>query len=110
MDQRRYGSVYYTFQQAGWARGLNVGLTAFYMGDRQAGRFTRLTVNNDAYRLIPVPAYTQLDASVGYSLARFSARAKVSNVLNVLNHHVYDDNSVNPIAPRMLSATVSYRW
>ena len=104
------GSVYYTFQQAGWARGLNVGLTAFYMGDRQAGRSTRLTVNNDAYRLIPVPAYTQLDASVGYSLARFSARAKVSNVLNVLNHHVYDDNSVNPIAPRMLSATVSYRW
>lgn len=109
------GSVYYSFQRTGdgafrWARGLNVGLTAFYMGERQAGRPTRLTVNNDTFRLIPVPAYTQIDASVGYSLTRFSIRAKVSNVLNVLNHHVYDDNSVNPIAPRMLSATVSYRW
>lgn len=109
------GSVYYAFRQSGsgafrWARGLNLGLTAFYMGERVAGRSTRLTVNNDTYRLIPVPAFTQLDASVGYSLARFSVRAKVSNVLNVLSYQIHDDNSVNPIAPRMLSATVSYRW
>lgn len=103
-------SVYYAVPGNGWAKGLNVGLTAFYMGDRQAGRSTRLTVNNDAYRLIPVPAYTQLDASVGYSLARFSIRAKVSNLLNELSYNIHDDNSVNPIAPRMFSTTVSYRW
>jgi iron complex outermembrane receptor protein len=104
------GSVYYAFQQANWARGLNVGLTAFYMGERVAGRSTRLTINNDTYRLIPVPAFTQIDASVGYSLSRFGVRAKVSNILNVLSYQIHDDNSVNPIAPRMLSATVSYRW
>ena len=104
------GSVYYNFLRNNWAKGLNVGLTAFYMGERVAGRSTRLTVNNDTYRLIPVPAFTQLDASVGYSLARFSVRAKVSNVLNALSYQIHDDNSINPIAPRMLSATVSYRW
>ncbi|MDB5241626.1 MAG: ferrichrome-iron receptor [Spirosoma sp.] len=104
------GSIYYSFQRTGWAKGLNMGLTAFYMGQRVAGRSTRLTVNSDTYQLIPVPAFTQLDASVGYSLDRFSVRAKVSNVLNVLSYQIHDDNSVNPIAPRMLSATVSYRW
>lgn len=104
------GSVYYAFRQSNWAKGLNLGLTAFYMGERVAGRSTRLTINNDTYRLIPVPAFTQIDASVGYSLARFGVRAKVSNVLNVLSYQLHDDNSVNPIAPRMLSATVSYRW
>ena len=104
------GSVYYAFQRAGLLRGLNLGLTAFYMGERVAGRSTRLTVNNDTFRLIPVPAFTQVDASVGYSLSRFGVRAKVSNLLNVLSYQLHDDNSVNPIAPRMLSATVSYRW
>ena len=108
-------SLYYAVQRPGgaafrWTRGLNAGLTAFYMGERVAGRSTRLTVSNDAYRLMPVPAFVQLDASVGYTLPRFSIRAKVSNLLNVLSYQVHDDNSVNPIAPRMLSATVSYRW
>lgn len=64
----------------------------------------------DAFRLIPLPAYTQLDASVGYSLPRLSVRAKLSNILNALSYNVHDDNSINPIAPRMVSTTVSWRW
>ncbi|QJW89009.1 TonB-dependent receptor [Spirosoma taeanense] len=103
-------SVYYAIQREGWAKGLNLGLTAFYMGERVAGRSTRVTVNNDTYRLMPIPAFTQLDASVGYSLPRISIRAKVSNLLNVLSYQVHDDNSVNPIAPRMFSTTIFYRW
>ncbi len=103
-------SLYYAVPGSGWAKGLNLGLTAFYMGERQAGRSTRLTVANDAYRLIPLPAYVQLDASVGYSLPRFSVRAKLSNLLNALSYNVHDDNSINPIAPRMLSVTTSWRW
>jgi iron complex outermembrane recepter protein len=102
-------SVYYNLPTTSRLRGLNLGLTAFYMGDRQAGRSTRVTVANDAFRLIPLPAYTQVDASVGYSLARFSVRAKLSNVFNVLSYNVHDDNSINPIAPRMVSTTVAWR-
>lgn len=108
-------SVYYAVRQSngatfGWAKGLNFGLTGFYMGERVAGRSTRLTVNNDTFRLIPIPSYVQVDASAGYSLARFSVRAKVSNLLNALSYQIHDDNSVNPIAPRLFSMTVSYRW
>ncbi|HEX9957886.1 MAG TPA: TonB-dependent receptor, partial [Fibrella sp.] len=104
------GSVFYTIQRPGFGQGLQLGLTAFYMGERQAGRSTRLTVNNDTFRLITVPAYTQLNASVGYVRPRYAIRANATNLLNALNYNVHDDNSINPIAPRQVSATLSWMW
>lgn len=102
-------SVYYTFSNTK-LKGLNLGLTAMYFGERVAGRSTRLTVTNDAFKLIPVNAYTQIDASAGYNFTKFSIRAKVSNLLNEMSYNIHDDNSVNPIAPRQVSVTVGYKW
>lgn len=99
-------SVFYTFEN-GALRGLNLGATALYIGERQAGRST--TEANPNYRLISLPDYAQLDASVGYTYDRLSLRVKLSNVLNQLSYNVHDDNSVNPIAPRQFSATLGYR-
>ncbi|WP_426491684.1 TonB-dependent siderophore receptor [Hymenobacter sp. 102] len=101
-------SVFYTFN-GGVLNGLNLGLTTLYIGERQAGRSTRSNIPGDAFRLIPLPAYTQFDASVGYTYDRLSLRLKLSNVLNQLSYNVHDDNSVNPIAPRQFAATVGYR-
>ncbi|RSK43942.1 TonB-dependent receptor [Hymenobacter rigui] len=101
-------SVFYTFD-GGVLNGLNLGITTLYIGERQAGRSTRGNIVNDNYRLIPLPAYTQFDASVGYTYDRLSLRLKLSNVLNQLSYNVHDDNSVNPIAPRQFAATVGYR-
>lgn len=100
-------SVYYTF--AGALKGFNAGLMSFYVGDRVAGRSTRTTVANDTYKLMTVPNYFQFDASAGYSFVNVSVRVKVSNLLNELSYNVHDDNSVNPIAPRMFSASVAYK-
>jgi iron complex outermembrane recepter protein len=102
-------SVYYTFSDTK-LKGVNIGVTAMYFGERVAGRSTRLTVVNDTYKLIPLSAYTQIDLNAGYNFTKFSIRAKVSNLLNELSYNVHDDNSVNPIAPRQLSVTVGYRW
>ena len=102
-------SIYYTFSDTK-LKGLNLGLTAMYFGERQAGRSTRLTVTNDVYKLIPVNAYTQIDLSAGYNFTKFSIRTKVSNILNEMSYNIHDDNSVNPIAPRMASVTVAYKW
>ncbi len=102
-------SIYYTFSDTK-LKGLNLGLTALYFGERMAGRSTRLTVNNDVFKLIPVNAYTQIDASVGYNFTKVFIRAKVSNLLNELSYNIHDDNSVNPIAPRMASVTLGFRW
>ncbi len=101
-------SASYTVPE-GRLRGLSAGLVTYYVGERQAGRSTRLTVKNDAFRLIPLAAYTQLDASVGYTLDRLTLRVKLSNVLNQLSYNVHDDNSVNPIAPRQFATTLTYQ-
>lgn len=102
-------SVFYVFQGK-TLRGFSLGLVTLYTGERQAGRSTRLTVKNDAYRLIPIAGFTQVDATAGYSGARFSVRVKAANLTNALSYFVHDDNSVNPIAPRNYSATVAYRF
>jgi iron complex outermembrane receptor protein len=100
-------SVYYTIEQ-GSLKGLNVGLLGFYMGDRVAGRSPN--IKNPTYKLMPVESYFQFDASAGYTINNISVRIKVSNLLNEFSYNAHDDNSVNPIAPRMFSATLGYKW
>lgn len=101
-------SVYYKFSNTMF-KNFNVGFTTFYIGERVAGRSTRTNVNNDTYKLMPIPNYFLFDIMAGYSLENISLRVRVSNILNELSYNVHDDNSVNPIAPRQFSATVSYK-
>ena len=115
-------SLYYSFSSLfadnGLLRGLNAGVSAYYVGDRLAGRNNRLVnpatglpwpTNTDAFKLIAVPNYFLFDASVGYAYERFSLRLKMANLLNELSYNVHDDNSINPIAPRNFAATLSYK-
>ena len=101
-------TAFYTVEQ-GPLKGLTGGLTALYIGERQAGRSARGNVVNEQYRLIKLPSYAQLDASVGYTLDRLSLQVKLSNLLGQLSYNVHDDNSVNPIAPRQFMTTLGYR-
>lgn len=102
-------SIFYSCSDHSVLRGLNMGLTAFYTGERVAGRSTRVTVANDAYQLMPIPDFTQVDLSLGYTKQNLSFRVKASNLFNVLSYYVHDDNSVNPIAPRQFSASIACR-
>jgi iron complex outermembrane recepter protein len=102
-------SLYYTFSNGAF-KGFNLGVSGLYFGERQAGRSTRVTVENDPYRLIRVPAYTTMDASLGYTFNRMTVRVKASNIFDALSYNVHDDNSVNPIAPRQFAATLSYKF
>lgn len=102
-------SVYYTFSEP-VLKNLSLGFTTFYVGDRVAGRSTQVNVPNDSRKLIPVPDYFLFDLTAAYAIDNFSFRMKISNILDELSYNVHDDNSVNPIAPRMFSATVAYKW
>lgn len=102
-------SLYYTFSNP-WLKNFILGFTTFYIGDRVAGRSTQVTVPDDTRKLMPVPDYFLFDLTAGYVMDNFSLRMKLSNILNELSYNVHDDNSVNPIAPRMFSATVAYKW
>lgn len=113
-------SLYYTFGNVfanNALRGLNAGVTAYYVGDRLAGRNNR-NVNPatgqpwptaDAFKLIALPNYMLFDASLGYTYERFSVRFKLANLLNELTYNAHDDNSINPIAPRNFAATLTYK-
>jgi iron complex outermembrane receptor protein len=88
--------------------GFQMGLTTVYIGERFAGRSTRVLVANDAYRLVALPAYLQSDLTAGYTYKKISLRARIANLGDVINFNVHDDNSVNPIAPRNYSVSLSY--
>ncbi len=103
-------SIFYAVPRGMKLEGLNAGLTAFYFGERQAGRSTRLNVENDLFRLIPLTPYALLNATVGYRWQRAAISLKAANITDVLNYNAHDDNSINPIAPRNYSATVSYKF
>jgi len=102
-------SANYTVSE-GKLKGLTVGLTSLYFGNRQAGRSTRVQVANDTYKLIHIHAYTQINATVGYTYKNISLRGKLANIFNVYSYNVHDDNSVNPIAPRNFLATLSLKF
>ena len=90
--------------------GFNTGLGVVYIGERMAGRSTRLTVANDTYKLISLPSYTIVEASLGYVVNNISVRIKMSNIFDVLNYNVHDDNSVNPISPRQFTLTLTHKF
>ena len=79
----------------------------FYVGDRVAGRNT--TATNPTYNLMPLPDYTLVDVSAGYSGNKYAVRVKLTNVFDKLSYNVHDDNSVNPIAPGQFSASFVYK-
>ncbi len=102
-------SAQYRFEQ-GTLKGLSLGVAGVYIGQRYAGRSTRVQVANDAYQLIGLPAYTQLDGTLGYTFRSISLRGKIGNIFDVLSYNVHDDNSVNPITPRNYSVALSYKF
>jgi iron complex outermembrane receptor protein len=108
-------STFYTLT-TGKLKGLKAGISAFYLGKRWAGFNNNYSVNNAGVvtivdnRLVPVKGFATVDASVGYSFRKVSVLGKISNIGNVLNYNVHENYSVNPIAPRQLIATATYRF
>ena len=102
-------TMFYNFNN-GKFKGLELGLGALYFGDRYAGRSTRLNVQNDAFKLMPLSAFTIIDATAGYQYKQFGLRMKVSNLTDKLSYNAHDDNSINPIAPRQFFTTISYKF
>lgn len=103
-------SINYTFRTIKWLKGMALGASALYVGERAAGRLTRVQVANDTYKPIPLTAFTLLDAIIGYSRNNLSFKVKLSNVTNELNYYAHDDNSINPIAPRQFSASLGFKF
>ncbi|MBC7886725.1 MAG: TonB-dependent receptor [Ferruginibacter sp.] len=102
-------SAFYTFQR-GNLKGVKIGVSGFYTGNRWGGwNNTREQAQNYS-RLIPVKGFTTVDIAAGYSFKKLSLMAKVSNIFNVYNYYVHENYSINPIAPRQFISTISYKF
>ena len=103
------GSVFYSF--SGSLQGLGVGLMGMYVNGMNGGRVPRLnpTAAQKNYALIPLPDFTQMDATVRYNYRQLTFGLKCSNILDALGYYAHEDGSVNPIAPTEFAATVYYR-
>lgn len=105
------GSIFYTFE-SGALKGLKLGTTIVYIGDRFAGWNTDVTKTGPVQyrsRIFEVSGYSTIDLSAGYSFKKLSVMARVSNVTNTYNYFVHENYSVNPIPPAQFSATVGYK-
>ncbi|NML65540.1 TonB-dependent receptor [Hymenobacter sp. RP-2-7] len=102
-------SIFYTFDQPG-LRGLKLGASAFYTGQRLGGNNNTVGQTGNYSRLITLSGFTTVDLSVGYSYQHFSILAKLSNITNELNFLVHDRYSINPVPPRQFLTTIAYRF
>lgn len=99
-------SVFYTFTE--FAKGLKIGATAFYTGDRKAG-WNDVKGQKQATRMIDVDGFTTVDISVGYEWKKFMIQGRVGHLFDVVNYNVHENYSVNPITPRNYYFTLTYR-
>lgn len=102
-------SIYYTCSQS--LQGLSFGLIGMYVNGMNGGRVPRInpTTAQKNYALIPLPDFTQVDATAKYMYKKLSFALKFSNLFNALGFYAHEDGSVNPIAPTQFAATVSCR-
>ncbi|MFT3827960.1 MAG: TonB-dependent receptor [Chitinophagaceae bacterium] len=103
------GTVFYTFT-GNRLKGFKAGASVFYIGKRFGGWNNTIGQTQTYSRLIPVSGFTTVDVSLGYTYKNISLLAKVSNITNTLNYYVHENYSINPIPPRQVVATLSYRF
>ncbi|MFD0749956.1 TonB-dependent siderophore receptor [Mucilaginibacter calamicampi] len=103
------GTIFYTFT-SGAVKGLKLGASGFYTGRRNMGFNTLKAPAKARGAVVDVAAYTTVDLTAGYTYKKLSLLAKLSNITNELNYTVHENYSVNPIPPRMYSATLSYKF
>lgn len=107
-------SVFYTFTKG--IKGLKIGASAYYIGDRLAGwndtktaSSTSLEARNGVSRSFEVKDYTTFALSAGYEWKKFSIMGKVGNLFDTENYNVHENYSVNPITPRNFYFTLTYK-
>jgi iron complex outermembrane receptor protein len=103
------GSLFYTLS-SGKLKGVKLGASAYYIGERNAGWNNTYGQTQAGTRLIPMSGFTTVDLSLGYSFKKLSLLGKLSNISNELNYYVHENYSVNPIAPRQFLTTLSYKF
>ena len=86
-------SVFYTLPK--YVKGLKLGVSAFYTGDRLAGwNNTKYPAANQVNRIVKLGGFTTVDFSVGYQFKKFLVQGKVGNLFDVVDYNIHENYSV----------------
>lgn len=99
-------SVFYKFDNT--LKGLILGASGFYTGDRKAG-WNDTKTQKETTRMVDLKGYTTVDLSVGYEYKNFLVQGKLGNIFDAENYNVHENYSVNPITPRNFYFTLTYK-
>jgi iron complex outermembrane receptor protein len=102
-------AVFYTFDKTS-VKGLKLGISAFYTGDRFGGYNNTIGQTQLGSRLLPLTGFTTIDFSAGYAIGKFALLGKLSNLFNTRNYLVHDNYSITPVTPRQLTVTLDYKF
>ena len=100
------GSAFYKFDKT--MKGLIVGASAFYTGDRKAG-WNDTKNQTQITRMVDLKGFTTVDLSLGYEYKNILLQGKMGNIFNTENYNVHENYSVNPITPRNFYFTLTYK-
>ncbi|MGJ1348514.1 TonB-dependent siderophore receptor [Sphingobacterium siyangense] len=105
--------IQYVFNQ-GALRNLSLSAGVYYVGDRPVNEYS-LTPNGhgEYYGTEPfnMPAYTTLNAQVGYKWRKFDAKVFVNNITNEIGLNSYFRGGfINQIDPRNAAVALSYKF
>lgn len=111
---RHTANAWANYAFKGVLNGLSLGFGVYYVGDRPVNEYSLSPDghgNPGGEKPFDMPAYTTLNAQVGYRLDRFTLRVYLNNIADEIGYNSYFRGGfINQIDPRNISAAVSYRF
>lgn len=102
------------FVKKGAFKNLSIGVGVYYVGERPVNEFTqKVVIHNTTPGVKPfdMPAYTTLNAQVGYTYKKVTARVLFNNITDALGYNAYYRGGyVNQISPRNFAGSLTYKF
>lgn len=111
------GWVNYKFDQE-LLKGLDIGAGIYYVGARPVDEWTQKTFTNSHVNSVQpglqpfdMPAYTTVNAQVGYSFSNISVRAYLNNIFDKVGYtSYYRGGYIDQIQPRNFAVQLNYKF
>lgn len=107
------GWLHYDFTQSGW-EGFSVGAGLYYIGKRPVNDYTKISTSHDTQvgvKYFDMPAYTTLNAQLGYTLKQFDFKLFFNNITGARGYNsYYRGGFINQIDPFNISGQINFKF
>ena len=105
--------IHYNFPE-NVLKGFSLGAGVYYVGERPANEYTKITAVHNTTpgtKYFDMPAYTTLNAQVGYDLKRINFKLFLNNLTDAIGYNsYYRGGYINQIDPFNVSAQVNFKF